>query len=287
MNLEKLIKPKVAAVIGANERAGSFGNYSAVNALQNEGRIQIYFINTKTPVVLGKKTYPNLSALPEVPDCILIATPAKTCAPLLEEAGKLGVKAAIIEAAGFSEEGTEEGKRAEEELRVIAEKYDMSVMGPNCIGLVNNIDKVKLWGMGGTEFDMSVRKTGVAYFAQSGTMSIHAVSCPYIDVSYVFSMGNSTMVMIEDIMEYVLEEPEVRMLAIYLEGVRDGRRFMECLKRAAELGKPVVIHAAGMSQKGAAAAASHTGNLASSRSVYQAVCNKYGVILVESIDEFL
>ncbi len=287
MNLEKLIKPKVAAVIGANERAGSFGNYSAVNALQNEGRIQIYFINTKTPVVLGKKTYPNLSALPEVPDCILIATPAKTCAPLLEEAGKLGVKAAIIEAAGFSEEGTEEGKRAEEELRVIAEKYDMSVMGPNCIGLVNNIDKVKLWGMGGTEFDMSVRKTGVAYFAQSGTMSIHAVSCPYIDVSYVFSMGNSTMVMIEDIMEYVLEEPEVRMLAIYLEGVRDGRRFMECLKRAAELGKPVVIHAAGMSQKGAVAAASHTGNLASSRSVYQAVCNKYGVILVESIDEFL
>ena len=287
MDLSKLLKPKSIAVIGANEKAGSFGNYSAINALQNGGNVNVYFVNLKSPEVLGHKTYPTIKDLPEVPDCILIATPAKTCAALLEEAGRSGVKAAIIEAAGFSEEGTEEGKRAEEELIRIARKYDMAVMGPNCIGFVNNIDKVKLWGMAGTDFDMNVRKTGVAFFAQSGTMSIHAVSCPYIDVSYVFSMGNSTMVMVEDVMEYVLEEPEVRMLAIYLEGVRDGRRFMNCLKRADELGKPVVIHAAGMSKKGAAAAASHTGNIASSRGVYQAVCEKYGAILVESIDEFL
>lgn len=287
MNLEKLLKPKIVAVIGANERAGSFGNYSAINVLQNSEEVEVYFINKKSPVVLGKETYPTISALPKVPDCVLIATPAFTCASLLREAGEAGVGAAIIEAAGFSEEGTPEGKELEEELIEIAHQYDMAVMGPNCIGLVNNIDKVKLWGMAGTDFDMTARKTGVAFFAQSGTMSIHAISCPYIDVSYVFSMGNSTMVMVEDVMEYVLEEPEVKMLAIYLEGVRDGRRFMECLKRANELGKPVVIHAAGMSQKGAVAAASHTGNLASSRGVYQAVCEKYGAILVESIDEFL
>lgn len=287
MNLDKLIKPQVIAVIGANERAGSFGNYSAVNALQNSENVKVYFVNNKTPYVLGKKTWPTLESLPEIPDCILIATPASSCAALLEDAGKMGVGAAIIEAAGFGEEGTPTGKAAEEELQKIAKKYDMAVMGPNCIGLVNNIDKVKLWGMAGTDFDMKKRKPGIAFFAQSGTMSIHAVSCPYMDISYVFSMGNSTMVMVEDVMEYVLEEPEVRMLAIYLEGVRDGRRFMECLKRANELGKPVVIHAAGMSKKGAVAAASHTGNLASSRTVYQAVCEKYGAILVESIDEFL
>lgn len=287
MNLDKLIKPRIVAVVGANERAGSFGNYSAINALQNSENVKVYFINKKTAQVLGKDTYPSLSSLPEVPDCILIATPAASCPALLEEAGELGVGAAIIEAAGFGEEGTPEGKAAEDKLREIAKKYDMAVMGPNCIGLVNNIDKIKLWGMAGSEFDMQKRKTGVAFFAQSGTMSIHAISCPYIDISYVFSMGNSTMVMVEDVMEYVLEEPEVRMLAIYLEGVRDGRRFMECLKRANELGKPVVIHAAGMSKKGAEAAASHTGNLASSRAVYQSVCEKYGAILVESIDEFL
>lgn len=287
MNLEKLLKPKIIAVIGANERAGSFGNYSAINAMQNSNEIEVYFINKKSPVVFGKKTYLSISELPKVPDCVLIATPAESCASLLKEAGEIGVGAAIIEAAGFSEEGTQKGKALEAELVEIAHQYDMAVMGPNCIGLVNNIDKIKLWGMAGTDFDMAVRKTGVAFFAQSGTMSIHAVSCPYLDVSYVFSMGNSTMVMVEDVMEYVLEESEVKMLAIYLEGVRDGRRFMECLKRANELGKPVVIHAAGMSRKGAVAAASHTGNIASGRGVYQAVCEKYGAILVESIDEFL
>lgn len=287
MNLEKLINPKVAAIIGASERAGSFGNYSAINALQNGDNLEVYFVNKKSHVVLGKNTFPDIASLPKIPDCVVIATPACTCAGLLEEAGKAGAGAAIIEAAGFSEEGTAEGKALEAELIKIARKYDMAVMGPNCIGLVNNINKVKLWGMAGTDFDMKARKPGAAFFAQSGTMSIHAISCPYIDVSYVFSMGNSTMVMVEDIMEYVLEDPEVKMLAIYLEGVRDGRRFVECLKRADELGKPVVIHAAGMSRKGAQAAASHTGNLASSRSVYQAVCEKYGAILVESIDEFL
>lgn len=287
MNLEKLLRPKAVAIVGANDRMGTFGNYSAVNALQNKKRTRVYFINQKSSVVLGEKAYAALSDLPEVPDCIMLAIPRAAIPAVLEQAGTLGVGAAIVVAAGYSEEGSADGRAAEEELQRIAKKYDMAIMGPNCTGFLNNIDKIKLWGMGGTEFDMESRKTGIAFFAQSGTMGIHAISCPYVDTSYVFSMGNSSMVMVEDILEYVLEQPEVRLIAMYLEGVRDGKRFLQCLKRAAELGKPVVIHAAGMSEKGAAAAASHTGNLASSRNVYQAICKKYGVILVESIDEFL
>ena len=185
-------------------------------------------------------------------------------------------------------EDEETARSADEEVIVdIAKKYDMAVMGPNCTGYVNNVGKVKMWGMGGTEFNMAERGTGIAFFAQSGTMAIHALSCNYVDISYVFSMGNSVMLSIEDLMEYAVEDPEVNMLCLYLEGVRHGRRFMNVLKRARELGKPVVIHASGMSKKGAIAAASHTGNLASSRNVYKAVCEKYGVVLVESIDEFL
>lgn len=287
MNLERLLKPKAVAIVGANERMGTFGNYCAVNALQNTGHAQVYFVNQKSSMVLGKKTYASLADLPEVPDCVMLAIPRDAIPPVLEQAGALGVGAAIVVAAGYSEEGSAEGRAAEEALQRIAKKYDMAVMGPNCTGFLNNIDKIKLWGMGGTEFDMATRKTGIAFFAQSGTMGIHAISCPYVDTSYVFSMGNSSMVMVEDILEYVLEQPEVRLIAMYLEGVRDGKRFLQCLKRAAELEKPVVIHAAGMSEKGAVAAASHTGNLASSRAVYQAICKKYGVILVESIDEFL
>ncbi len=182
---------------------------------------------------------------------------------------------------------TEEGRRDEQEIVDIAKQYNMAVMGPNCTGYVNNVDKIKMWGMGGTEFDMSKRDTGIAFFAQSGTMAIHALSCNYLDISYVFSMGNSVILNIEDLMAFAVEDPQVNMLCLYLEGVRNGKRFLEILKRAGELGKPVVIHASGMSKKGAIAAASHTGNLASSRAVYQAVCEKYNVVLVESIDEFL
>ena len=287
MNIDRLLKPQVIAVIGANERKGSFGNYSAVNALQNDQSKHLYFINARADSVLGRKAYKSLSELPEVPDCIMIATPKPTVEPLLEEAGKLGVGAAIIVAAGYSEEGTEEGHEAERRLLEIAHKYDMCIMGPNCTGYINNIDKVKMWGMGGSEFDMYSRNIGVAFFAQSGTMAIHSVSCPYTDVSYSFSMGNSSMVMIEDLLEYVLEEDEVKIIAIYMEGARDGAKLLRCFKKARDLGKPVILHAAGMSKKGAAAAASHTGNLASSREIYRAICRKYGVILVESIDEFL
>lgn len=287
MNLQKLLKPRVMAVIGANDRSGSFGNYTAVNALQNDETRRVYLVNAKSEIVLGQKAYKSISELPEVPDCIMIATPKPTVEPLLEEAGKLGVGAAIIVAAGYSEEGTAQGEADESRLMEIAKRYDMAIMGPNCTGFVNNIDKVKLWGMGGTEFDMKTRKTGVAFFAQSGTMAIHSLSWAHNDVSYVFSMGNSSMVTTEDLLEYVLEEEEVRIISIYLEGARDGERMLRCFARARELGKPVILHAVGMSQKGAAAAASHTGNLASSRGVYRGICEKYGVILVESIDEFL
>lgn len=287
MNMEKLLKPKAMAIVGANEKRGSFGNYSAINALQNRESVKVYFVNAKSERVLGKQTYKSLSELPEVPDCVMLVTPKSSIPGLLREAGELGVGAAIIVAAGYSEEGTEEGRRDEREIVEIARRYDMAVMGPNCTGYVNNVDKIKMWGMGGTEFDMGSRSTGIAFFSQSGTMAIHALSCNYVDISYVFSLGNSVVLTMEDAMAYAVEDPHVYMLCLYLEGVRNGRRFMDILNRARELGKPVVIHASGMSAKGAIAAASHTGNLASSRAVYEAVCEKYGVVLVESIDEFL
>ena len=287
MNIERLLKPKAIAIVGANEKRGSFGNYSALNALQNGDNVKVYFVNAKNDTVLGQTSYKTLSELPEVPDSIMLVTPKASIPGLMEEAGKLGVGGVIIVAAGYSEEGTEEGRADEQGIVDIAKKYDMAVMGPNCTGYVNNVNKIKMWGMGGTEFNMAERGTGIAFFAQSGTMAIHALSCGYVDISYVFSMGNSVMLNIEDLMEYAVEDVNVNMLCLYLEGVRHGRRFMNVLKRARELGKPVVIHASGMSRKGAIAAASHTGNLASSRNVYKAVCEKYGVVLVESIDEFL
>ena len=153
MDIERFLKPKAIAIVGANEKPGSFGNYCALNALQNGESVRVYFVNSKTETVLGQKAYKTLSEVPEVPDAIMLAIPKRAIPGLLIEAGELGVAGAIIVAAGYSEEGTEEGHRDELEVVEIARKYDMIVMGPNCTGYVNNVDKVKLWGMGGTEFD--------------------------------------------------------------------------------------------------------------------------------------
>ena len=148
MDIKRLLKPKAIAIVGANEKNGSFGNYSALNALQNSDDVHVYFVNAKKDFVLGRKAYKSLSDLPEVPDSIMLVTPKASIPGLMEEAGQLGVGGVIIVAAGYSEEGTEEGRADEEVIVDIAKKYDMAVMGPNCTGYVNNVDKVKMWGMG-------------------------------------------------------------------------------------------------------------------------------------------
>lgn len=287
MSIEKMLRAKSIAVVGATDKPGSYGNFASVNALQSANGIKTYLVNRHGRNLFDQKSYFSLNDLPEVPDCIIICTPKNTVPDLLREAGELGVSGAIIIAAGYSEDGTPEGKAEEDKLRKIISNYDMSVMGPNCVGFVNNIDKFKLWGMAGTDFDLKSRKTGVACFANSGTMGIHSIATPYLSISYSFSMGNCAFLTMEEVLEYVLEQDDVHVIGMYLEGSRDPKRLLKCLERAAELEKPVVIHAAGMSAKGAESAASHTGNMASSRTVYDALFDKYGVILAENTDEYL
>jgi acyl-CoA synthetase (NDP forming) len=287
MGIEHLLRPRAIAIVGASETPLRFGNTAAVNALQSERNADIYFISLRYETVLGKPTYKTLSDLPVVPDLIVLATPKAAVLSLLKEAGELGTKAAVVIASGYSEEGTEMGRAAEAELKAIAQKYNMKVMGPNCIGFINNIRKVKALGYGGTEFDLDVRKTGAAIFTQSGKIASDLIACPYLDISYVFSLGNCAVLTIEEVFEHVVEEDEVNILGIYLEGVKDAPKFIRCLSRAYELNKPVVIHAAGLSKLGAKSAVSHTGNLAGNRATYEAVFKKYNVIMLENKDEFL
>ncbi|HWQ89529.1 MAG TPA: acetate--CoA ligase family protein [Desulfitobacteriaceae bacterium] len=287
MGLEHLLQPKAIAIIGANESPFHFGNTAALNALQSEKHTAIYFINSRRAMVLGKPTYNTLADLPVVPDLAVLAIPKASVPALLREAGELGIKAVVVFASGYSEIGTARGRADEEELKAIAQNYNLKVMGPNCIGYINNIRKIKILGFSGTEFDMAVRKTGAAILAQSGKIAADLAGCPYLDISYVLSMGNCAMLTIEEIFEHLVEEDEVNIVGIYLEGIKDAPRFMRCLRRAYELQKPVVIHAAGLSKLGAKSTVSHTGTLAGNRAAYEAVFKKYKVIMVENKDEFL
>lgn len=285
MNLEKLIKPKSIAVVGVTDKPG-FGRGAAQGALVSRIADHAYFVHPKREELFGKKCWPSLTALPEVVDCVVLCTACHTVPGLLREAGELGVGAAVVYASGFSEEGTPEGAALEEELKDIARQYDMAIQGPNCMGMINNVDKVNLWG-GHTHWDLEDDSHGIAVVAQSGFIPSEILNTDFFNVSYAVSSGNGNVVTLEEFLEFVIEDEKVSVVALYLEGVRNSRRFLSALKRAAELRKPVVILKSGRSARGAVAAASHTGSMAGSSRAFASIFEKYGVIAADTLEEFM
>jgi acyl-CoA synthetase (NDP forming) len=285
MSLDKLIKPQSIAVVGVTEKPG-FGRNAGLSAAKSKNKDRVYFVNPKRDVFEGRKCYSSLTELPEVVDCAVICTASKIVPLVLEEAGGLGVKAAIIYASGFAEEGTDEGIELENRLNEIAKKYDMKLLGPNCMGAINNIDKINMWA-GHTHWDLESESSGIAIIAQSGFIAAEILNTDFFNISYGLSTGNGNIVSLEEYFEYVVEDEYVDVISIYLEGIKDANRFLKTLKRAQELSKPVVILKSGRSVKGALSAASHTGSLAGSDSAYKSIFKKYGVIVADNLEEFM
>ncbi len=286
MSIESVIRPKSIAVVGVTDKAGSFGMNSAVNVLKSKNTDHIYFIHPKRQELFGRKCYPSLNDLPETPECVIICTPVDTVNAILRQAGGLGVKGAVVFASGFSEEQTPEGIRLEKDLVDIGNHYGMKILGPNCMGMNNLIDGVNLWGLGWPE-EIKSSGMGVGFVGQSGSVIATSVHTGYINTSYAISSGNGNSAMIEEFAEFLVDDPNVGVVSIYLEGVKNAGIFTRMLKKAAEKRKPVVILKGGRSEIGASSAASHTGNLAGSREAYDAVFRKFGVIQVEDLEQFI
>ncbi len=286
MSLEKLIRPKSMAIIGVTDREGSFGMHTARNALESENTDRIYFVHPKRDELFGKKCYPSLKDLPETVDCVILCTPARTVNGLLKEAGGLGVRAAMVFASGFSEELTPEGIGLEKEMVDIGREYDMKILGPNCMGIFNNVDKINMWGLGFPE-EIGTNGGGIGIVAQSGSIAATLVHTGYINSAYAISSGNGNVTPLEEFFDFLVDDDHVKVVSLYLEGVKDAKLFTQALSKAAKQKKPVVVLKAGRSEKGATSAASHTGNLAGSREAYQSVFQKFGVIVVEDLEQLI
>ncbi|SHJ40488.1 Acyl-CoA synthetase (NDP forming) [Dethiosulfatibacter aminovorans DSM 17477] len=285
MSLDKLIKPQSIAIVGVTEKPG-FGRNAGLSAAKSKNKDRVYYINPKRAVFEGMKCYGSLTELPEVVDCVVICTASKIVPLVLEEAGGLGVGAAIVYASGFAEEGTEEGIELENRLNRIAKQYDMKLLGPNCMGAINNVDKINMWA-GHTHWDLEDESRGIAIIAQSGFIAAEILNTDFFNISYGLSTGNGNIVSLEEYFEYVVEDEYVDVISIYLEGIKDADRFLKTLKRAQELSKPVVVLKSGRSVKGALSAASHTGSLAGSDNAYKSIFKKYGVIVADNLEEFM
>ena len=279
--LYPIANPKSIAFFGASNQISSMGTNQlmSVLALGYEGRI--YPVHPKEEVVQGLKAYRSVLDLPEVPDLAVLVLPTRVVPQVLEDCGRKGVKHLIIVSAGFKEAGGE-GIGLEGELREIANRYGMRFLGPNCIGVTNHHHKLN------TTFMQHEGSPGyVGMVSQSGSFITQMFG--YLDrfglgFSTAFSVGNEASLDVVDCLEYLAHCPHTRVIALYLEGIKRGKAFMEAARAIAPQ-KPIVALYVGGSETGRRAALSHTGAMAGPDKLYEGALAQSGVIRARSISE--
>lgn len=282
MDISKLLRPRAVAVVGASEKSG-FGGDTCRNILENQADTShVYPVNPKKETVFGKKCYPTLADLPEEIDLVILCTSQKTIVDFLKQAKAKGAGAAVVYASGYSEVGTAEGKAFEKELVDAAKALDMVVMGPNCAGYINFGDDIFSFAFIG---DYKGKKGNIGFVSQSGQFCIDMMKSAEMKYSFAISAGNSAMVQMEDYLNFLIDDSNTKVIALYLEGVKNPHKFEACLQKAMEKKKPVVILKAGRSPKGQATAASHTGSMTGSDKTYDAVFEKFGVIRADDMQD--
>ncbi|WP_297550475.1 CoA-binding protein [Thermococcus sp.] len=281
MTLDYFFRPEGIAVIGASNDPLKLG-YEVFKNLKKYKEGKVYPVNVKDEVVQGVKAYKSVKDIPDKVDLAIIVVPKKFVKQTLIDCGEKGVKGAVIITAGFGETG-EEGKKEERELVEIAHKYGMRLIGPNCVGVMNTHNDMN------ATFIMDARKGDIAFVSQSGALGagiVYKTVKEGIGFSKFVSVGNMADLDFADFMEYLADTEEDKAIALYIEGIKDGRKFIEVAKRVTKK-KPVIALKAGRSESGARAASSHTGSLAGSWKIYEAAFKQSGVLVAETIDDML
>jgi acyl-CoA synthetase (NDP forming) len=246
----------------------------------------VYPVNPKYQEVGGVRCYASVSEIPGDVDLAVITLPAAAVPGTLAECGAKGVKAASIISSGFAEVGGE-GIRLQEELKRVAFQYGIALCGPNCSGFVYFPEKVTASFTVG--LDAGFPEPGpAAFISQSGALSSYILGAAperALGFRYWITTGNECVLSFTDYLQYVLEDPEVRLVLGYLEDARDGQAFQAAARRALTLDKPLIIMKVGRSEAGARASVSHTGSLVGADEVYQAVFSQNGVLRAETLDE--
>ena len=280
--MNALFNPKSIAVVGASHHPEKAGHILFYNLLRSF-RGNVYPVNIKGGEILGKKVYQHLSDLPEVPDLVVIAVPSPVVPSVLEEAGRLGVKAAVIVSGGFGEVGR---KDLDEKVREIAMEYHISVVGPNCIGVYT--PEMNATFLSPDRMDFPGRG-GVSLLSQSGAVVaaiLDIFSREGIGVSKVVSLGNKLLLDEVDFLEFLENDPSTDAIVLYLEGIARGRKLYETVKRISK-SKPVIVLKGGKTKRGGKAASSHTEALLNDYEVFRGAMRQAGAIEVNNTKEMV
>ncbi|MCW3140336.1 MAG: acetate--CoA ligase family protein [Methanophagales archaeon] len=280
--LDKLFNPRTVAVVGATPKEGKVGNTILKNLLASgTGLLSIYAVNPRYDRIQGLKCYPSLSEIQGDIDLAVIAIPAEGVPNVLEQCAERGVENVVVISAGFKEVGRE-GAVLESELVKIAKEHKLNIVGPNCLGIINTHANLN------ATFGKTVPDKGsIAFLSQSGAFALAVIDWAKVEkvgFSKIVSLGNKAVLDECHFLEYLDKDPDTAVVAMYLEDVSEGSRFMRVVREVSRT-KPVVVMKSGMTEAGAKAASSHTGSIAGSVEAYRAAFAQAGIVEATSIQE--
>lgn len=280
--LDRIFKPKRIAVIGVTINPNSVGGKVVSNLVLGGFPGVVYPVNPQHEAVLGIHCFPDVRSLPKTPDLGIISTPPEQVPQVVRECGEAGILGLIILTAGFKETG-EAGRELEEKIRSEAARFDgMRILGPNCLGIIAPEAKLN------ASFALGMPKPGnIAFISQSGALCTSVLDWAIeakTGFSFFISVGNSLDVEFGDLIDYLGEDEKTKSIILYVESIREARKFMTAARAFART-KPIIVYKAGRFPESARAAASHTGALASEDSVYDAAFQRAGLARVYDLGD--
>ena len=286
LSLERLLRPRSVAIVGASEKVGALGASVLANLERARFGGAIHLINPKRAEIGGRRCLASVDDLLEGVDVAVLAIPRAAVLDAVRALARRKAGAAIIFAAGFAEMGAE-GLAEQRELACIAAESDMAIEGPNCLGLVNFVDGVPLTFVE-LPGDRLGGRPGIGLVSQSGAMAavlVVTLASRGLGLSYSISTGNEAASGVEDYVDYLVDDPHTHTIAMIVEQFRKPARFLAAAARAAAKAKPIVLLHPGRSSAARESAATHTGALAGDYDVMRLKVERAGVLLVETLEE--
>ncbi|MCP3387038.1 acetate--CoA ligase family protein [Bradyrhizobium sp. CCGUVB4N] len=282
-----MLHPRNIVLVGATDKPGNYAERIWNNLVRYGFEGGLYPVNAKRETIWGVPCYKDFASLPEKPDHVLVLVPARFAVQVIRDAAAAGARSATIVTSGFSELQDEESQKLAAELQRAVRETGLAVTGPNCLGNLSAGEKLF------TNIDdriVTMEQGAVAIAGQSGAIVMairQALEDRGVGVGYMVTTGNETGLETPDLMRYFAEDPSVKVIVVYLEGVRNTKAFRDACKAARAASKPVIALKLGSSEGGRAAAMAHTGALAGSIETFDAIATREGVIRVAGLDELI
>ncbi len=281
-----ILSPKSVAIVGASSDYTKFTGRTLKYLLKHGYKGQIYPINPKYEELVGLKCLPSVEALPEGVESVFIQIPSKGVKAVIEECIKKKIKGGIIHSAGLGETG-EEGRKRQQEIKEMIKETGLRLIGPNTAGVANIVERIIQTPVVSYELDeLTPGKIGL--ISQSGGLTgalLTRTEARGIGFSYIISTGNEIDLEVSDFIQFLIEDPHTSVIAVFLEALRNVENFYKAVHLAHEKGKPILILKMGKAEVGSRAAASHTGALTGSDTVYNAVFKQNGVVRLEALED--